>query len=103
MSTGGDTGVFLVVNLQAFRTWDSCNGLQHVTSESCLKGAPGDCSFHDEVPGDKDENFSVTEFAGPESGEDCRQSVMDNVDCFPDQGVDVTSPLMFLSVTVALL
>ncbi|ROL42595.1 hypothetical protein DPX16_14002 [Anabarilius grahami] len=65
VSTGGDAGVFHVVNLQPFCTWDSCNGPQHVTSESCLKGAPGDCSLHDEVPGDKDENFSVTEFAEP--------------------------------------
>lgn len=85
--------------MQPFRTWDLCNGPQHVTSESCLKGAPGDCSLHDEVPGDKDENFSVTEFTEPESGEDCRQSVMDNVDCLPDQGVNVTSQTDHFSVS----
>lgn len=51
------------------------------------------------MPGDKDENFSVTEFAEPESGEYCRQSVMDNVDCLPDQGVDVTSQTDHYSVS----
>lgn len=99
-STGADAGVFHVVNLLPFRTWDPLVGSETEPTEVSVETS-ADSSLLDEVPGETSGGCSTVDLTDLGINDDCSHAVtssahdlsgsVDSVDWLPDLQVDVGS------------